>query len=1058
MNGEFESKTHLLEILDNMPFMAWYKDHKGVFIAVNQPFADSCGKTKEEIIGKTDFDIWSYELALSYVKDDMEVMKTKKKKSVEEPIDDHTGGIWFETFKSPVFDANDNVIGTIGMSKDISKRKKVQIELENQKIFIKSMIDAIPDFIFYKDLNSVYLGCNKAFAHEYLGLNEEDVIGKTDFDLVKDYEAAKFFRQKDLEMFSKGKILISEETIQLANGNYVHMETSKSPFYNENGEIAGLIGIARDITNRKNFERKLKAQSDYSKLLLQTIPSGVYSIDNQQKITSWNHMAEKITGYTANEVMGKNIDSFNFHPCRENCKLCINKLSAPESNLTVQVKNKNGDIRYLRKNIDSLKNDLGEIIGGIECFDDITENVLIEKQLKESEMRLNLATSTASIGLWDWNIQTGETIYNEQWANIMGYSLSELQPINIQTWIKHTHPDDLEKSNELLIKHFNGELDYYENELRLKHKNGQWVWVLDRGKVIEWDSKSNPARMVGIHIDITERKLIEEELKQKEKILSAAAFSIKELIENRNYLNAISKCFELIGTATLVDRMYLFVNTYDDKGCYTSQILEWNYGTYEAQLNNPNLQNILIEELGDFIPLLQNNKPFSAIVRELKTGKTKELLESQDILSIIVLPIYVENVFWGFLGFDECKYERIWTESEFSILSAFTSSIGKTIERHLIEKALETSRQNAETANMLKSQFLANMSHEIRTPMHAILGYTSLMKDIVENEESLNYLNAIQKAGNMLMNLINDILDLSKIEAGKLELQQGYVDIRRLFDDIKEIFSLKIENKNIKINMDIDSKIPKTVLMDEVRIRQILFNLVGNAVKFTEEGSINVSAKVSSINEKDNLISLTFKVQDTGIGIPEDQQSSIFNPFKQKDGQNNKKYGGTGLGLSISKRLIDIMNGSLSLISKVNKGSTFIVDIPNISIGNLCDKINNSETSNFQGEINSKDSNSNKKEVKIKNLELLNPEMLEKMIKLKDGLWLSCINKNRVNDIKKFSSLILEIGLEYNHKNTIEYGKLLQSHINSFDLKNTKELLKQYPSILEVYESTIIKK
>ena len=799
MYGEFESKTHLLAILDNMPFMAWYKDAKGRFIAVNQPFADSCGKTKEEIIGKTDFDIWPYELALSYINDDLEVMTTKKKKSVEEPIDDQTGGIWFETFKSPVFDDNGKVIGTIGMSKDISERKHFQIQLENHKIFIKSMIDAIPDLIFYKDINSIYLGCNKAFANKFIGLKEEDIIGKTDFDFVKDYESAKSFREKDLAAFSKGKTVIYEEKIQLANGNYLHIETSKTPFYNENGNIAGLIGIARDITSRKNFEKKLKAQSDYSKLLLQTIPSGVYSIDNHQRITSWNHMAEKITGYTADEVIGKNINSFNFHPCKENCELCINSLSIPESNLTVQIRNKNGDIRYIRKNIDSLKNDLGENIGGIECFDDITENILVEKQLKESELRLSLATSSARIGLWDWNVQTGDTIFNEQWANIMGYTLRELEPISIETWIKYTHPEDLEKSNSILSKHFNGELEYYENEIRLRHKNGQWVWVIDRGKVIEWDSQKKPVRMVGTHIDITERKVIEEELKRKEKILSAAAFSIKELLQNRNYLNAIYNCFELIGKATQVDRIYLFINTYDDEGIYTSQKLEWNSEKCDSQSDNLKLKNIPLEHLDDLIYELKKNKPLYGITRELPSSKMKEFLKLKNALSFILLPVFVENTFWGFVGFDECKYERHWKESEFSTLSAFSNSIGKTIERDLIEKALETSRQNAETANMLKSQFLANMSHEIRTPMHAILGYSALMKDIVENEESLSYLNSIQKAGNMLMNLINDILDLSKIEAGKLELQPGYVDIRRLFDDIREIFSLKIEAQHQKL-------------------------------------------------------------------------------------------------------------------------------------------------------------------------------------------------------------------------------------------------------------------
>ncbi|WP_160691732.1 ATP-binding protein [Clostridium sp. C2-6-12] len=687
MNGDFESKTHLLAILDNIPFMAWYKDINGIFVAVNRPFVDGCGKAKEEIIGKNDFDVWPYELALKYVKDDLDVIQSKKEKIVEEQFDYQTSSIGFETYKSPVFDDEGNVIGIIGLSKNASEK--------------------------------------------------------------------------------------------------------------------------------------------------------------------------------------------------------------------------------------------------------------------------------------------------------------------------------------------------------------------------------NPITMICSHIDITERKLIEEEFKQKELILSAAAFSIKELLQNRNYLNALYNSFELIGKATRVDRIYLFINTYDDKGIYTSQKLQWNLVKKRFQSNDIIFQNIPFEDIDDFIFELKNNKSLYGITRELPSSQTKEFLESRNAISYMILPIFVENTFWGFIGFDQCQYERHWKESEFSTLSAFSSSIGKTIERHLTEKALETSRQNAETANMLKSQFLANMSHEIRTPMHAILGYTSLLKDIVKNEESINYLNAIQKAGNMLMNLINDILDLSKIEAGKLELQLSYIDIKRLLDDIKELFSLKIENKNLVFNIYIDPKIPKTILIDEVRIRQILFNLVGNAVKFTHYGSINLSLKVSNINENDNLISLIFEIRDTGIGIPEDQQASIFNPFKQKDGQNNKKYGGTGLGLSISKRLVDMMNGSLTLVSKVNEGSTFIVEIPNISIGSFSDKINNSDTLNYEDRIINNDVSINKNE--ISDTEPIRLEMLLKMNALKESLWSDCINKNRVNDMKEFAALILEIGCEYSHHNTIEYAKSLEYHINNFDLKNTKELLNKFPTLLEVYNSSIIK-
>ena len=927
MDGEFESKTHLLAILDNMPYMAWYKDVQGIFIALNQPFADSCGKSKEDIIGKTDFDIWPYELAMKYIKDDQEVILTRSKKTVEESINDKTGGIWFETFKSPVFDHEGNVIGTMGMAKDIS--------------------------------------------------------------------------------------------------------------------------------NRKSLENKMQEQNDYAKMLVRTVPSAVYTIDNDKRITSWNQMAEKITGYKAHEVIGKSIDSYLFSPCNEQSKSTLGEIVTSQSNLTTTILTKSGEIRYLLKNVDVIRNGATEIIGKIECFADITERVLAEQQLKESQIRLDLATSNAKIGLWDWKVQTGELFLNDSWASILNYTLEELQPVGINTWVDFIHPEDLERSIILLNKHLTGELEYYENELRLKHKNGQWLWVLDRGKVIEWDAEEKPVRMLGTYIDIMERKRTEEELKNKEKLLSAVAMSIKELLDNRDYFQAIATCFDFLGTATLVDRVYLFVNHYETEGnAFTSQTIEWNSGVKEAQLDNPALQNIPFEEIASFMAPLMNKQSYSGIVRELKDDGTRELLQSQNILSLIVLPIYVRNVFWGFVGFDECKYERVWTESEFSILNAFTNSIERTLERSLIEKDLEDAKRNAETANILKSQFVANMSHEIRTPMHAILGYTALLKDNTVGTQNTAYLSAIEKSSHTLLTLINDILDLSKIEAGKLELQITMVPIKRLFEDIKNIFSLQLEDKKLPFYLEIDEQVPKSLLIDEVRTRQILFNLVGNAVKFTKKGFIKVSASTRNYNIKNRTLDLIFEVTDTGIGIPADQQLSIFEPFKQKDGQSNKQYGGTGLGLSISKRLIDIMGGSIELRSQLHKGTTFIVTIPDLSIGKLRKTTSETE-SKISKEVIRGIPCSNS--TTSKGIETINPNIIEKLELLKQGLWLECLHTNRVKDIRKLADSIQNIGITYQHEETILYATTLQAYINTFNLKHIKVFLEQYPVMLKRYQSALNK-
>ncbi|QHU99596.1 ATP-binding protein [Synechocystis sp. CACIAM 05] len=405
---------------------------------------------------------------------------------------------------------------------------------------------------------------------------------------------------------------------------------------------------------------------------------------------------------------------------------------------------------------------------------------------------------------------------------------------------------------------------------------------------------------------------------------------------------------------------------------------------------------------------------------------------------------------------------------------------GEIEERQRIEIKLREAKESAELANRVKSEFLANISHEIRTPMNAILGFCDLLlqKDL-SLSQTKKYLNAIGSSSKILLALIDDILDISKIEAGKLVIHLEPVDLRVIIREIKQIFDYKAESKGLLLTIQIDETLNQAIYFDAVRLRQILFNLVGNALKFTEEGQVFIYIGVEDIQVRSQgtYISLAIEVTDTGIGIAPEDQARIFDVFTQSQGQSTRKYGGTGLGLTITRRLTALLGGEISLSSRLGEGSTFILHFPAVRLvenslksdlangdgGNLTDRLGSMSSSsanttekllptrvgNMAPDNNSFGNHNGPSQGFPRAVPLIDQAQRQQLISLLEQEETNVWNKLRhtliSRQIRNFGDRLLSWGNEYGWEDLHTYGQSIIKALENFDSRRLEQLMGQFP-------------
>ena len=439
--------------------------------------------------------------------------------------------------------------------------------------------------------------------------------------------------------------------------------------------------------------------------------------------------------------------------------------------------------------------------------------------------------------------------------------------------------------------------------------------------------------LAGYTRDLREHKRMMEEIELQSKMLNAVNTVSAILLEPDldKFSEKLLYAMGLLGKTIDVDRVYIWKNYAVNGDLYCTQLYEWS-GVEKSQQGSEYTVGIpYSKHMPGWIERFAEAKCINTLVRDM-SAEEQAIFAPQGVVSLLIVPVFLQENFWGFVGFDDCRRERKYTKTEEMILRSASRMFANALMRQDIAHDLRVASirlgsalEKAQDASRAKSDFLAKMSHEIRTPMNAIVGMTELALRCEELVSAREHIHTVKQAGMNLLSLINDILDLSKIETGKLEIYSGDYLFSSLINDIINVIRMRAADSHIRLVVNIDSKIPNSLFGDATRVRQVLINILGNAVKYTEKGFVSFTV---TGEKTENGIMLNFEIKDSGIGIKAENIKDLFGEYTQFDPGRNKGIEGAGLGLAISNSIVKAMNGNIAVESEYGKGSTFTVTLP----------------------------------------------------------------------------------------------------------------------------------
>jgi len=766
--------------------------------------------------------------------------------------------------------------------RDVSAHSAAEEELKKNYTLLRTTIDALPLWIACASPGGDYFIANKYYTDTFrLPLNMIEGHNYREFFPPALVNAHRPLLERCIET---GRIVSWEEIAYFEENKPSFLYGSYTPLFDGSGKCWGISVVALDVTEKKEMEIRLEQTADQLgewmrryELIVAASGQVAYDYDVATKKIIWGRTSEKVLGLTPEEL-GGGFDQWRDLLHADDREKTLGSLSEAEKNCSFwdceyRLRHRDGHYVWIRDRGFFVAGPDGRAGRQLGMMEDVTQKKLAEKAVLESEEKFRRIFEEGPLGMAMVSPNFRFLGANDAFCMITGYSKGELAAM---TFRDITHPDYIARDIDAISKLVKGEIPVYKAEKKYVRKDREAVWASVTVTAIK-DYTGRLTYLLAMVENINERKTAEEKLRISEEKFSKAFYTSPDAIA----INRFS------------DGVYIECNQgFTDITGYTREEV---FG-----------RSSLPGDLGIWVNNEDRNKLISALMRH---GECKGL----------EAPFRCKNgtIVTGLMSAKIIEIDR-----EKCILT-ITRDI---TELKKIQQAIIQARDAAEAASHAKSDFMANMSHELRTPLNGIIGFANLLDGSGLNAKQKDFIHTVKTSSGHLLELINDILDFSKLDANKIKLENIPFDIASDVVNSIKLLSEQAAQKKLRLEYEIDPAINYTVIGDPLRFRQVIFNLLTNAIKFTAEGRIDVKISESSRSDENAILSVS--VSDTGIGIPNDRIGEIFEMFHQLDESNSKRHGGAGLGLSIVRGLVGLMGGTIGVESEPGKGSRFTVEIP----------------------------------------------------------------------------------------------------------------------------------